>query len=75
MPLIKNLINDIIENKVSFNNLNYDKIYFNSNIKSKISCLDYPEFNANVRFELWNDIDNKEIIRIYYNSLLLFELT
>ncbi len=75
MPLVKNLIYDILKNKIKLNNMNYDLDYLKKNIISKMDFMDFPDFNSQVRFEIWDCIEQTDIkmIRIYYNSLMLFE--
>jgi hypothetical protein len=75
MPLVKNLIYEVLQGNLKFPELNYDTEFFTQNIKSKINYLNFPDFNSNIRFEQWEDIDGKKIIRIYYNSLMLFEFS
>ena len=75
MPTVKYLIHSIIKGETKFDNLNYDKKYFNPNILHKINYLDFPDFNANLRFELWEDKLSNKKIRIYYSSLMLFEFS
>jgi hypothetical protein len=75
IPVVKNLIYLILEGNIIFNGLEYDEKFFNNNIKSKINYLDFPDFNSMIRFELWENFSNKKFIRIYYNSLMLFEFS
>ena len=57
-----------------FNNLKFDKEFYTKNVISKMNYLNFPDFNSSIRFELWThpESENKKI-RIYYNSLMLFE--
>ncbi len=75
MPIVKNIIYGVFNNDIEFDGLNYDKKYFNENVVSKIKLLQFPDFNSNIRFELWEDDYGKKIIRIYYSSLFLFEFS
>ncbi len=74
-PLVKNLIYRVLNKNLKINGLEIDSDYFTPNIKSNINYLEYPEFNSTVRFELWEDEFSKQKIRIYYNSLILFEFS
>ncbi len=74
-PLVKSLIFRVLNQDMEIKGLSINKEYFTQNIRSKINYLEYPEFNSTVRFELWIGENNKEIIRVYYNSLMLFEFS
>ncbi len=75
MPIVKNLVNLILNSKINFEGLDLSKDFFTQNVRSKINYMEFPDFNSMVRFELWESSDNNKIIRIYYNSLMLFEFS
>jgi hypothetical protein len=73
MPSIKYLVYGILNNLITFDNMSLNKDYFTPDILSKINLLDFPEFNSNIRFELWTGEVGNNIIRFYYCNLMLFE--
>ena len=73
MPTVKYLIYGILNNLITFDNMSFDKKYFTKDILYKINLLDFPEFNSNIRFELWSDEIGNKKIRFYYCNLMLFE--
>lgn len=77
MPTIKYLVYGILNNQISFINMNWNQNYFNlknnQDILAKINFLKFPDFNISIRLELWDNIYGNSKIRIYYGSLLLFE--
>lgn len=75
MPILKNLIYMVLNDEIKFEGLDYDHKFFTSNIRSKINYLDFPDFNSQIRLELWENPELKQTIRIYYNSLMLFEFS
>ncbi len=75
MPVVKNIIYMVLNDEIKFENLDYDRDFFTTIIRSKINYLDFPDFNSQIRFELWEDSIQNQTVRIYYNSLMLFEFT
>lgn len=75
MPILKNIIYMVLNNEIKFEGLDYDHDFFTTNIRSKINYLDFPDFNSQIRLELWENPELKQIIRIYYNNLMLFEFS
>ena len=73
MPTVKYLVYGVLNNLITFDNMSLDKKYFTKDILYKINLLDFPEFNSNIRFELWTDELANKKIRFYYCSLMLFE--
>lgn len=74
MPTVKYLIYGILNNIITFDNMEYNKEFYTKNILSKLNYLDFPYFNSSIRFELWIDpISDHKKIRIYYGNLMIFE--
>ncbi len=73
MPTIKYLVNGILNKTIQFESFSLSKDYYTQEIINKINFLKFPDFNSSIRLELWEDIYQKQKIRIYYLSLLLFE--
>lgn len=73
MPSIKYLVYAVLNDLITFDNMSLNKDYFTKDILSRINLLDFPEFNSNIRFELWTEKTGNNIIRFYYCNLMLFE--